>query len=548
MKRLIILLALLPTVVWGQTITDATGDKIHGATVVLTGTGFGSKATAPPLTFDTMETGSFSSLWQNTGGLSVTTEARHDQSTYAATLNMQGSLGEAGNHAYFTVDNAALSERYFVQYWFKLDANFDWGTSTYGGGDENNANIKMFRMWNPSSSVNENFHINAHGYSGSGSVQYNTEFVSNPAGGFFGNSWDWDLDEWHLLQVEYQESSLGGNDGILRVWIDGALQVEDTDIMTREDYADLKRPFIVGLYDAWNDGGTDRDDVYLDDVYADPSWSRIEVGNAPTYGGCDHREIQTPTAWTDTSVTFTFNRGSFADDASGWVYLTDEDGNRSSGFPVAFGLDGSATMIAPSGLSAEGTAPADTAATDMHVSLDLSAAGHVRALFWQDGGSEPDTTGLAWTTAAGTSHDSTMVALLAAPGFAADDSSLTVTWATNGGFGVHHYILQYQADTGSGFGSWATVTDTISAGASSFVWPADYPVPPPRGKLDLRLYGANSDESELTNPALLSSFFFNQASEVFCRFQAVEDTAAYHAGSEAPVTSSTINKVVFNRE
>jgi hypothetical protein len=67
-------------------------------------------------------------------------------------------------------------------------------------------------------------------------------------------------------------------------------------------------------------------DVFIDDVYFDRSWARVEVGNAPTYEAATHREIQLVTAWSDTAVTFTPRRGTLPA-GQAWAYVIGEDGS-----------------------------------------------------------------------------------------------------------------------------------------------------------------------------------------------------------------------------
>ena len=43
--------------------------------------------------------------------------------------------------------------------------------------------------------------------------------------------------------------------------------------------------------------------AYWDDVYIDTTQARVEIGDAPTYAASRHREIQLPTAWSDSSIT-----------------------------------------------------------------------------------------------------------------------------------------------------------------------------------------------------------------------------------------------------
>lgn len=80
--------------------------------------------------------------------------------------------------------------------------------------------------------------------------------------------------------------------------------------------------FYIGNYVRSGDW-TGEHRTYWESIYMDNAWSRIEIGNHATYASATHREIQTPTAWADGSVTFKVNRGSFGTSASVWIYVID---------------------------------------------------------------------------------------------------------------------------------------------------------------------------------------------------------------------------------
>jgi hypothetical protein len=340
-------------------IQYVSGTVVHGDTISIssTATNFGVKTTANPVVWDTVEDGSLNTsadigTWSDTNALNLGTESRHSESSYCGTMNFAGTGGD-GALGYFTGPNADIAEYYFVQYWFMLDENFDWGYAENGSLGANLANVKLFRMWNPS--IDENFVIATIG-TDNGSIIYTTEYVSSPGGGnYYGGAFTGTLElgEWHLFQFEFMESSVGGNDGIIRWWVDGSLFVEDTDIMTRESYSGFKRPFIVGFFDSHSDESTDRNDWYIDDAYIDKTWARVEMGNNSIYANCTHREIQIPTAWASDEITVTVNQGTFAEDATAYLFVVDADGSVSDGYAVTIGAAASSeTLTAPTNLQA----------------------------------------------------------------------------------------------------------------------------------------------------------------------------------------------------
>ena len=79
---------------------------------------------------------------------------------------------------------------------------------------------------------------------------------------------------------------------------------------------------------------------YLDNLYVDNTQSRVEIGNASTWNACTRREIQIPSAWSSGSITVNVRQGTFPLGAA-WLYVVDSSGNiNSSGVPVTFGSDG----------------------------------------------------------------------------------------------------------------------------------------------------------------------------------------------------------------
>ena len=313
-------------------VTSIDGSFAHGEIITLGGYRFGTKERADAVAWDDMEAGAFSDEWSYTGDLMIGTESRHANSSYCGTLNMQGSLKESANKAYFRAGTDSANP-WFAQFWFKLDENFDWGTTSYGNGDENLAGLKFFRMWS-TTSESENMHINGEAY-GNG-LNLSIEYVNSEGEGRFRSGFkeEWTKDVWHCLQFEYLDSDQGVNNGECRMWFDGGLVLERTNLMTREDGAAYKRPQLMGFYDAWNDAGTDRDDFYIDDAYIDNSWARVELGDNVEYSLCTHREIQPLNAWMNERVEFTVNQGSFESGSTAYIFVTDRDGEVSTGYPV----------------------------------------------------------------------------------------------------------------------------------------------------------------------------------------------------------------------
>ncbi len=81
------------------------------------------------------------------------------------------------------------------------------------------------------------------------------------------------------------------------------------------------------------DGSYNYDDIFMNNTQA-----RVEIGNASTWAACTMREIQIPTSWSASSIAVTVNQGSFASDATAYLYVVDSTGAvNSSGYEITFG-------------------------------------------------------------------------------------------------------------------------------------------------------------------------------------------------------------------
>jgi hypothetical protein len=340
----IILILSLPGLGLAQTVTGYIGDLAHDGTLTISGFDFGNKATANPLVWDNMESGQFSSQWSGTdptGDLSIlqNSNARHGNSGFCGTLNMRPVAGQT--KAYFQQNT--LSEYFYGQFWFKLGANFEWGTGFSGQPDAHLASAKILRLWNYNDGVDytevEDVIISNQGYNG-GALILTVERVDygHPEGydrtSYFSNTNIWEKDVWHCFQFQYKESDLGVSNGTLKIWSDGQLIFGDENVMTRDDRDVFKQVARMGLKSSWGDSSTDDNDYYIDDAYLDTTWSRVEIGNNVDYEACTHREIQIPTDWDPESISVTVNTGSFDLTEDLFIFVTDAQGNVGSGFPL----------------------------------------------------------------------------------------------------------------------------------------------------------------------------------------------------------------------
>lgn len=372
--RLIAFLLLFPTCLYSApSITGVNGTASHGQSITISGSGFGAKDSASPVAWDDLEDGVCDTTatvgsWTNVYETQISTsQQRHANSTYNGHLDFNGDQGAQPECGFAGGANAP---KWYVQYWFFLADNFAFASSI----NDSLGNIKIFRMWDTGS--NNNFAMAAHGrYDVAAVFEYiNQTYNWQPV--ISGYDWvdevlghgektysdnayigwreyenDISTGSWHLFQFEYASSDIDTENGVLNMWFNGTQIIGKETLTTRTStYTDHMRPFIVGFYDSHpttnNDGAND---FYIDDVYIDNTWARVEIGDAPSYNSCTHREIQIPTSWATGEITSTVNQGSFSD-GTAYLFVVDADGAVSDGYEITLG-----SSAGGSGWSASGT-------------------------------------------------------------------------------------------------------------------------------------------------------------------------------------------------
>jgi hypothetical protein len=145
--------------------------------------------------------------------------------------------------------------------------------------------------------------------------------------------------QWLHIQLEYQESGVNVANGSVHHSVNSALAgLNSSTVKTRTCNHSMSE-IRIGHYFAQDAGAgcptNGGADVYVDDVYLDTTWSRVEIGDQPTYSASSHREIQLPTAWSANSISIKVSRGSFTPGQTVYVYVFDASGRvNPNGLPV----------------------------------------------------------------------------------------------------------------------------------------------------------------------------------------------------------------------
>jgi hypothetical protein len=321
-------------------LSSVIGTIAHGQTVTIQGSAFGAKPTAAPLAWEDFAGGTLKALTAR-GSPSLTLANADNLRTPFSIRNARCDFKQGGGGCFFSYD-AAVSSRWFVQYWVKLAPNWQWGTTTYNGGNDGMANVKFVRFFPTGSRNYSNVGYAFHGFAGNQTLR----FVENGASTYRPIDLNTLLTpgSWHLIQVEFGENSgVDRADGRLRLWIDGQLYDDTRTLVTNvgtDGPAVNKRPFIIGLYDSWppSDAPVANMFGYYADIYVDNTFARVEIGDAPRYDDCTHREIQYPLSWGAGSIAIRVNQGAFAAGRTAYLFVVDDSGRVNPvGFPITFG-------------------------------------------------------------------------------------------------------------------------------------------------------------------------------------------------------------------
>lgn len=313
------------------TITSTSGEVSNNGTVTITGSGFGTKPTAAPLVFDNFEVGTPGAKvltakatvgqWDTGAGYEVA--AYSTAQKYAGNQSAKMST-EGGVYNLSMCKNGTFPTIYM-----------DWLVRLHRY-DEVSRNWKPWRVYGNNDKLQTNALL----------MCTSSMMGLDNGGGGGGTWWDsfgaWPQDRWQHYQVLLKASSTpNAADGVIMQYIDGQLVSDHKGVNTRamDAHWDQIRIGHFWAKDAVpecppNSGA----DIYLDNVYVDTTWARVELGNAATYNGSTRREIQIPKAWSGTSIQIGVNTGAFAQGAAAYLYVTDAGGAvNASGFPVTIG-------------------------------------------------------------------------------------------------------------------------------------------------------------------------------------------------------------------
>jgi cysteine-rich repeat protein len=347
-------------------ITDASGPFADRTGVTITGSGFGTKASARPVFYDDFDANDsgrqdgdtifgkdasmygkwLSETWEQLPRYS-SADQRTPSSKLSSYVRMTGATG--GHHGDMFMEFSQTSApALLIDLWTKLNASGGhWGT---GGAWQ----IKYWRIIDASGLVGDGHSAGiAQGWWSNGYPTPNAGFfnvivnatmpqwpnyyqtckpVCNGIGARFNMSIDGSA--WNHQTVFLKPgTNISMSDGRVLIYAGGSKFEEN--MPTYDPSVPWRRAVFNYYLGIEGDTSTDQvAEIQFDDLYIDTTWQSVWLADAATWDASVHREIQIPIAWSDNSVTFKMNQGTFQNGQTAYLYAVNENGNASNGYPV----------------------------------------------------------------------------------------------------------------------------------------------------------------------------------------------------------------------
>lgn len=338
-------------------ISSTSGGWSHGASVTISGTGFGTKTTAAPLLYDDFEGGSNGSnikpnnpvvgtAWDDFvgGGTQVPRYSNAISRGVSAISSLHDFETDGTYNSSLEYFNSTATTVYFTFWWRHEKTSVNWRRQNkpwiqYGS---NGTYPEMYTGFGSPSDTD-------------GGIRNSIQ--DDPAPGnatLYGSTNISDIDgTWVRLEVYLVQSDVDVANGTFCYWtyrsyLGTPSFVEEacstTQKMRTQDRTWNQWHF--GSYFTNDDPAGAKGRVYVDDIYFDNTRARVEICSASTWAARTHCEIQRPTAWSDTEVTIVTNQGDLGalDGGGRYIYVVDSSGGvNSDGFLIAAG--GAVTVI-----------------------------------------------------------------------------------------------------------------------------------------------------------------------------------------------------------
>lgn len=299
----------------------ASGEYAHGDQFILTGSGFG--ADARPLAFDSFDWGSPgdnlelspNAPWSTTSNNGpedpeISATRAYGPNTRSGMHNQDVSGNpDAGDSLCYLSNQDTLTGYVSLMHYYELTGS---PTTHKGVRMQGTGGPSIFSAY-PSMFVQDYF-------TSSNRITYTWTTSSSNQDTDFGPG-AYPEGQWNRLEYWYVMDQ--APNGLIQSWLNLTQDSLESGVTTlasgvSQSIFNFLLPFYFG------NGGSGLG--WYNDVYISDTRARVEIGNASTWAGCTKREIQNPSAWSDTSITFTVNKGTLAA-GTNYLYTVDSSDN-----------------------------------------------------------------------------------------------------------------------------------------------------------------------------------------------------------------------------
>ncbi len=306
------------------------GPIAQGQTVIVTGSGFGSKDTPAPYKFDTFDGGALGAQVGNGW-------APNSHVTYSDVhARYAGSRSARQDYATPGVYNADFGPKvigrrtYFVSFYRYMDLQFD--TSL-----EFSRNYKLFQI--SGSGEGWTYPQLRSGYDGRSS---NHTYVQEPNSAFAAtySAFGLDEDRWDKFEFLIDIGAPSASNGTYRVWHNGRLMQAEDDLPTNDEavWSDFGWIHINAYYARSSGLDANYNDIpcvtgcpalfYIDDAYIDTSAARVEICDVPLRATKEDSgavcALQPPITWASGEIRFRANLAGLPASTPLYLYVVNE--------------------------------------------------------------------------------------------------------------------------------------------------------------------------------------------------------------------------------
>jgi hypothetical protein len=336
-------------------VSSVSGPMNHKGIITISGSGFGSKATAAPLAWDDATGSNLLKIWDgawpnalpgyNTDYYNpmrgITPPHSHDTRYIAGAHAGASGAYTGGEVLVYKITSLPSFPCYIYASWYQRADN-EW----VFGQDNNFKTFDYSLGSNPYASANDasnpyamnSWYINYGPPHPGSTTDTGTQWVTEAAPGALSlpdanghNAW-WGAavnpmaGKWSKVEIAFKVSNQ--SDGYVNVWENGHQVVSYAG--QTDTYAGTQRTIAIGGFARMRSTNNWR---YFDDVYVDTTLSRVVLADKPVLSQATIIENQIPSSWSDSSITATVNLGQFTQGQTAYLFVVD-----SSGTPSAKGL------------------------------------------------------------------------------------------------------------------------------------------------------------------------------------------------------------------